>query len=191
MKNILTIFSCIALAAQVNAQTGDPHFSLAKGRVYSEREQAVMQTGVLVKNGNVYEVHNGAEMRMYNSMSMLDGSKVLPDGTILRLDGTKTRLQEGERISLNGVVNAVPKNEYVTTSNGRMAIVKDTIWIPMDRNLMLENGNGVFTAGYIVTPNGKRVSFVEGDKISMEGKWMNDQPVFNSIELGILDTMIN
>ena len=180
MKKILTIFSCIALAAQVNAQTGDPHFSLAKGRVYSEREQSVMQTGAVMKNGILMEVRNGTEMRMYDTMKMLDGSKVLPDGTILRLDGSQTKLHEGERIFHSGVVSAMPKNEYVTMSNGRMTIVKDTIWIEMDRNLMLENGHRVFIQGYVVTPDGKKVQFNEGDKMSLQGIWMNDQPVFNS-----------
>ena len=180
MKKILTIVAAITFAIQVNAQTGDPHFSMAKGRVFSQREQSVMQNGVLMRNGIVIEVKNGSERRMYEELKTLDGSKVLPDGTILRLDGTQSKLQEGERIFLSGVVNSVPKNEYVTMSNGRMTIVKDTIWIQMDRNLMLENGNRVFVQGYLITSDGKKVQFNEGDKISLQGSWMNDQPVFNS-----------
>ncbi len=180
MKKILTIVSAIAFAVQVNAQSGDPHFSLAKGRVFSEREQTTMQNGVFMRNGVPMEVKNGSEMRMYEDMKMLDGSKVLTDGTILRLDGTQTKLQEGERIFLSGVVSPIPKNEYVTMNNGRMTIVKDTIWIQMDRNLMLENGNRVFVQGYVVTSDGKKVQFKEGDKMSMGGAWMNDQPIFNS-----------
>ncbi|MBC7749617.1 MAG: hypothetical protein H7Z76_13770 [Methylotenera sp.] len=180
MKNILNIVAAITFAIQVNAQTGDPHFSMAKGRVFSQREQSVMQNGVMMRNGIVTEVKNGSERRMYEELKTLDGSKVLPDGTILRLDGTQSRLQEGERIFLSGTVNLVPKNEYVTMSNGRMTIVKDTIWIQMDRDLMLENGNRVFVQGYVITSDGKKVQFNEGDKISLQGNWMNDQPVFNS-----------
>ena len=180
MKKILTIISCLAFASQVDAQSGDPHFSLAKGRVYSEREKQKLEYGVYVKNGNVMQVSNGQEVRMYDSMTLLDGSKVLPDGTILRLDGTKNKLNDGQRISLNGQISNIPKDEYVTMNNGRMTIVKDTIWIVMDRDLMLENGNRVFVQGYVVSPDGRKVPFNEGDKMSLAGTWMNDQPVFNS-----------
>ena len=166
--------------AQVEAQTGDPHFSLAKGRVFSEREKQQMDYGVFMKNGSVIEVKNGMQVKMYDSMTMLDGSKVSPDGTISKLDGTKFKLQEGQRITLNGQISSLPKDEFVTLNNGRMTIVKDTVWIVMDHDLMLENGNRVFVSGYMVTQDGKKVTFDEGDKMSLQGRWMNDQPTFNS-----------
>ena len=50
-------------------------------------------------------------MCVYEAKKMLDGSKVYPDGTIQRLDGTKTKLQEGEIIFQSGVVSAIPKHE--------------------------------------------------------------------------------
>ncbi len=180
MKKVLTICSCLICMAGAHAQYGDPHASLARTRVYSEREKQKLESGALMKDGIVYQVNNGQESRMYNSLALLDGSKVLPDGTIIKLDGTKLHLSEGQRINLDGQVSSLPKSEYVTMQGGKMVLVRDTIQIQMDHEMTMENGSKVSAMGYVITSEGKKVLFNEGDKMNLEGVWMNNQPTFNS-----------
>lgn len=176
MRTLLTI-CCLAFVAQTYAQNqvyGDVHASPAKTRTYSERELKSMQDGVFMRKGRMFVVSQGTEQSMYEPMTMLDGTKVQPDGSYLKLDGTKHRLHDDERMFLSGQITAVPHTHFVTLKNNKMWVVRDTINILMDREYTLENGSKVYPEGYAIH-EGKKVAFAEGDRMNLSGVWMEPE----------------
>ena len=168
------MFCAYGSFAQYN---GDLHASPAKGRTVTLSETQKMEDGVLMRNGRMYVVKKGVETSMYEDVSLLDGTRVHIDGTLLRVDGTKNKLHNDERININGVWSKLPALHYATMQNGRMMLVRDTTSILMDRELVTENGNKIYAQGYVVTVDGRRVQFMEGDRMNISGAWMDPLPM--------------
>jgi hypothetical protein len=165
---------CVLVAVQANAQgynDGDVHAAPAKKRTYTEREMQELKDGVISKNGRMFLVKNGAEESMYESAFMLDGTKVSPNGTYIRLDGTKDKLKDNQRMLLSGKLEFLPPVHFVTMKQGKMIVVNDSIEIFLDRELTLENGNHIYPDGHVMV-DGKRVEFSDGDRMNMSGAWM-------------------
>ena len=180
MKTLFTSIACLIVTCQAFAQyaEGDMHAAPAKKRNQTQSERTRMMDGVEMKNSRMYVVKNGQEMSMYDDVVMLDGTKVHVDGTITKLDGTKVKMQDGQRMFLSGVMDKMPVVNFVTLQGGKMVLVKDTVNIMMDRMLSTDNGTKIFPEGYVVTTDGKKVPFAEGDRMNLEGVWM--EPVRSS-----------
>jgi hypothetical protein len=71
-----------------------------EGGVLPTRDTITMQDGQVrvQKNGSMVSVEPG------RSIMMEDGTKVLGDGTIIRFNGDRTTLAEGEIVVIEGVV---------------------------------------------------------------------------------------
>lgn|SRR5574338_583682 len=61
--------------------------------------------GVMMKDGKVMMMKDGkATGPMDHEMTMTNGCKVKPDGTMTMKDGTKMRMQEGQMMTMDGKV---------------------------------------------------------------------------------------
>lgn len=59
---------------------------------------------IIMQDGQVLIMQHGELVPMLEGMTTIDGSRVLPDGTVRLADGTSHRLQEGETMTIAGEV---------------------------------------------------------------------------------------
>ena len=58
--------------------------------------------GVMMKNGKLMMIKNGKKTLMDHEMSMSNGTKVLSNGMIMKKDGTKMMMKEGQYMNMAG-----------------------------------------------------------------------------------------
>jgi hypothetical protein len=80
------------------AQTAPPAVEMMTSQEMATQEFA------LKKNGSLVLHRNGTETVIAESYTCSNGSKVVPDGTVIRKNGTYTKLNEGERVYKNGII---------------------------------------------------------------------------------------
>jgi len=59
---------------------------------------------IVLKMGKMIQVKDGKDIPMTSEVLMPDWSKIYPDGTIEKQNGTKTKMKEGERFNMEGEV---------------------------------------------------------------------------------------
>ncbi|MDQ2692578.1 MAG: hypothetical protein M3Y68_11135 [Chloroflexota bacterium] len=59
---------------------------------------------IVMQDGQVMIMQNGELVPMLEGMTTLDGSRVLPDGTLRMADGTTRTMEEGETMTIAGEV---------------------------------------------------------------------------------------
>ena len=62
----------------------------------------IRQDHIVMRDGRVLLVRNGELMSMHEEMTMPDGTKVGLDGTVMMPDGTMRLMAEGETILMQG-----------------------------------------------------------------------------------------
>ncbi len=75
----------------------DGNFIVDKSKAdYDEKNNIVM------KQGKMVQVKDGKDIAMTSEILMPDWSKIYPDGTVEKQNGTKTKMKEGERFNMEG-----------------------------------------------------------------------------------------
>jgi hypothetical protein len=87
MKTIITLI--VASIISLNALSGN-------SKVHPEKYCAKIEGG---KKVVMYQGYT-----MTDDITLKDGTKILPDGTVVKKDGTKTALQVGECIDKDGMI---------------------------------------------------------------------------------------
>lgn len=78
--------------------------------------------GVMMKKGKVMLVKNGKLTKMDHEIAMGNGTKVMPDGTIRKKDGTKMMLKEGQHMDMAGHMRNTKTKKIIS----RKTNVKET-----------------------------------------------------------------
>ena len=78
--------------------------------------------GVVMKNGKLMMVKNGKKTLMDHEMSMGNGMKVLSNGTIIKKDGTKMMMKEGQYMDMAGNLRNTKTKKMII----KKTIVKET-----------------------------------------------------------------
>jgi hypothetical protein len=63
---------------------------------------ATMKDGVMMKEGKVLVTQMGRTTPLTQEMSLTNGTKITPAGSVVTATGTSTQLQEGDMVSLSG-----------------------------------------------------------------------------------------
>lgn len=88
----------------------DGNFIVDKSKAdYDEKNHIVMKMGKMV------QVKDGKDIPMASEMLMPDWSKIYPDGTVEKQNGTKTKMKEGERFNMEGEPMAKINTGYTGT----------------------------------------------------------------------------
>lgn len=82
-----------------NRDNNDPKMTKVMNH---QRVNQSFPNGVMMKNGKLMMVKNGKLTMMDHEMSMANGTKVMPNGTILKKDGTKMMMKEGQHMDMAG-----------------------------------------------------------------------------------------
>jgi hypothetical protein len=60
------------------------------------------KNNIVMKQGKMVQVKDGKDLPMTSEILMPDWSKIYPDGTVEKQNGTKTKMKEGERFNMEG-----------------------------------------------------------------------------------------
>jgi hypothetical protein len=85
-----------------------PYFLKGKEVRAVDEMNSMQQDHIMMQDGRVMIMRNGARSPMDHEMTMPDGTKVMIDGTMMMPDGTTRMMAEGETILLQGETQNVP-----------------------------------------------------------------------------------
>jgi hypothetical protein len=84
---------------------------MGDGTMHTMDHKMMMKSGekhVMMENGKVVMMKNGSMKTIQNYTPLSNGTKVMSDGTVMKKDGTKTMLQEGECLNMAGEMVPMP-----------------------------------------------------------------------------------
>jgi len=84
-------------AGQSSGSPGSGGFSFGSSSTSSQSQPGTFSSGIMVHDGAAYIVH-----RLQNEMSLPDGSKVQPNGTIRENNGSTRSIDPGKMLTLDG-----------------------------------------------------------------------------------------
>jgi hypothetical protein len=124
---------------------------------------------VTLEKGKVILIKDGDKALVSQRITLADGSQVYPDGTVLRKDGTKLRLLDGQLLKLSGT--ELPATDSITMQNGKVFVQKDgsKLYVRPGTSLMMSDGTKVFGDGTLVNKDGQKSSVAEGQIIPVAG----------------------
>lgn len=74
-------------------------------------QQGTFSSGIIVDDGSAYVIH-----KLQSEMALPDGSKVAPNGTITKSDGSTQNMEKGKVLSLDGRVMDGPFSDELKSS---------------------------------------------------------------------------
>ena len=78
------------------------------------------QNGYMLKNGKIYMIKNGQASSTVETVSLANGSRLMSDGTVIKSDGSKIKMKEGEFIDFSGTMMN-PRPDDIQDSNTKPA----------------------------------------------------------------------
>jgi len=140
---------------------------------YDEKNHLVM------KQAKVFQVKDGKEFPLTAEVLMPDWSKIYPDGTVEKQNGTKTKMKDGERFNMEGepmskistgttASTAAPANTsqtLITMKAGKLVILMSGKELPMSKERILNNGTKIAIDGNVSRKDGTSFKMKEGDKV--------------------------
>ncbi len=133
------------------------------------------KNNIVMKQGKVMVVKDGKESIMASEMLMPDWSKIYPDGTVEKQNGTKTKMKEGERFNTEGEpmskINTGFTGTTTTTQTvvvyrtGKMIVLLGDKEIPLSKERILNNGTKIMTDGTITKKDASSFKLKDGEKV--------------------------
>ena len=133
---------------------------------------------VTFKQGKVFIIKDAESSLLTNDITLGNGSKILKTGQVVKPNGSKILLHEGQRIALTGeelpdekpeeTVN--PDKNYLTMLHGRMWIVTEGKPATLKEDYNINNKMVVKTDGLVLRSDGSKFLLKENDRISFEGQ---------------------
>lgn len=118
-----------------------------------------------------FVMDNGSKKPVVREMTLDDGTKVSPDGTVMTKDGKTLALKEGEKLSMDGKITPNPAMEdHIMSMGGKMWVRKNGKFSAMEKDTSLPDGTKVTMDGTIVLANGRSLKTGDGDFVLMTGE---------------------
>jgi hypothetical protein len=96
-------FPVVVTAQDLSQEPSNSTDSAASPTRESQQKLGNFSTGVMVEDGAAYVIH-----RLQSEMSLPNGFKIQPDGTVMKADGTMQSMDRGKILSLDGRVMEGP-----------------------------------------------------------------------------------
>ena len=153
-------------------------FNVGKGKARQMREgQVIDAQGMLSSpDGTVVPVFDHIALRKGRVEIVIDGEAgtlsreyALPNGAKVLPDGTLRRLLDGQLLRLDG--NVVASTDTASLMNGKVVLFKDGGKTELRRGqtMAMSDGTKVSGDGYVIRPNGTRVTLKEGEPLKLPG----------------------
>lgn len=131
------------------------------------------QDNVLYKDGKMQQTKAGKVFLMEKDLETKNGYKIMKDGNVVAPDGTVTKLQNGQVVSMDGKImdhlNTAPKKDGFRMHQGKMMATVGGSENELKDDTTLANGTQVKTNGEVVAKDGKMMKLSEGQKLDMTG----------------------
>ncbi len=87
-----------------NTRTGDTRTNNSNNTNNTNNPVKVnpTQDGVIIMNGKTMVVKNGQSTAMNQPVNLTNGSRIMPDGTLIDKDGSSVKLKEGDYLDFTG-----------------------------------------------------------------------------------------
>ncbi len=124
---------------------------------------------VAVLRGRGVLVQDGEAKPIATEYALGDGSRVTADAYLIRPNGARVQLLDGQIFRLGG--KAIPALDSITMVGGKVVVQKDgsQFEVPANRSLMMNEGTKVFGNGRVVMRDGTVKELGEGQIIEVEG----------------------
>ena len=77
----------------------------------NNQSNSASRDGVFMKDGKLLMVHNGKVAKMDHTMTMINGTKVMIDGTVISKAGSRSKITEGQHIDNAGKLTTLKKSD--------------------------------------------------------------------------------
>ncbi len=124
----------------------------------------------IAMSGKVTVYRDGEAEALVGPLTLPDGSLINPDGSYTRPRGQRSRLVDGQLLTLDGVTLA--GLDTVTFCNGKVIVYKAGTLITLrspEEIMGMSDGNHVKGNGVITAQDGKITQLSEGQTITVEG----------------------
>jgi len=83
----------------------------------AKQSPVISQDGYVMKNGKIFMLKNGQVSSTVETVSLTNGSRLMSDGTIVNVDGSKIKMKEGDFVDFSGVVMSSPSAQPTDMQN--------------------------------------------------------------------------
>lgn len=199
MKKVVLVFAAIAITAGAYAQADSTTRKSTPRDLNNNQNQNVQNNsvdkshpdGVMMQNGKMMKVKNGQMTSLQDpDVTMINGTKVMKDGTCIKNDGSKVMMKEGQHMDMAGNMismntnndknmdinqnmqsNPVDKShpDGVMMQNGKIMKVKNGQMTRLDHDMTMTNGTRIMSDGTCTKKDGSKVMLKEGQHMDMSG----------------------
>jgi len=125
----------------------------------------------IAMKGGVVVVKDGSEQRTGGSLTLPEGTAIEPDGQYVRPNGRRSRLRDGQYITLDGS-GQIPGLDTISFKNGTVRVFKAGILIEMNApNVIMGmfDGSKISAQGVIMGLDGSSRQMAEGEMVLLPG----------------------
>jgi hypothetical protein len=123
---------------------------------------------VAMSKGTVMLFRDGQGEPLRATLKLADGSAINPDGSYVRASGRRSRLADGQLLTMEG--KAIRGLDTVSMHGGRVVVYKSGALIPLQSAVVImgmSDGSRVRGDGQITAANGTISQLVEGQTITV------------------------
>lgn len=128
---------------------------------------------VFYKDGKMQQTKDGKVFLMEKDIKTDNGYKIQRDGTVVAPDGTPTKMQNGQVVSMDGKImdheNVKAKKDGFRMHDGKILATVGGSENVLKNDTTLANGTKVGTNGEVEAKDGTKMKLSEGQKIDMAG----------------------
>jgi hypothetical protein len=129
------------------------------------------------KDGKIFIIKDAESSLLQKEIVLSDGSKILKTGHIIKPNGSKMQIREGQRIALTGEEmpdekpeeTTNPDKNYLTMLRGRMWLVTEGKPSLLKEDYNIKGKMIVKLDGYVVKSDGGKMMLKENDRLSLDG----------------------
>jgi hypothetical protein len=126
---------------------------------------------VTMSRGAVMVFKNGEGQPITATLTLADGTGINPDGSYVRPSGRRSRLVEGQLLSLEGV--PISGLDTISLRHGKAVVYKSGTLIPLSNSTVImgmPDGTRVRGDGLITSPNGTSRQLSEGEIMAVPAR---------------------
>jgi hypothetical protein len=109
MKKI-TVFVIAMVVSIASFSQGNSHKTKLKNNDKMHKMHKEKPNGVMMQNGRMMMIMKGKTSYLENEVTMSNGTRVLPNGTCIKKDGSTMMMMEGQHMNLGG--NMIPMKNH-------------------------------------------------------------------------------
>ena len=124
---------------------------------------------VALRNGVVTIVKDGVATAAAGIVRLADGTQIFPRGSVVRPNGQKSQLLDGQMLKLSGP--SIDSSDFAMFQNGQVTLKKDgsIISLSPNKSMMMSDGSKVFGTGLVHRKDGSRIQLGESQRLNFPG----------------------